>query len=283
VTLTPTSYLDWLNPGRRGTQRAPPIFRPPLAAANPVLLRAPIPAAPEAAARAGTKGVGKRNLEGPAPAGRPSSAEEVALNPRMQTYQQACPRGAWLLDRWHALDSAAAQTSSGAYKTAASTNLIDWEAFGLMMDLGDDGLRHRRHLRTRLIERCRCCATAGDRERQPRSVSRPAASARRPTRFQQRGQPGDESKVGDTRRGWGGQLTSVLLELRQRHQLQRRCCDHGEQRGFSPIVRTSGRNAQRASGGMAKPGETGRSLAAGWPQILKQGEWPPATSWSAAC
>ena len=60
-------------------------------------------------------------------------AEEVALMSRMQAEKKALPSGRWLwiggtdwIER--------AENFSGAYN-CTSTNLVDWEAFGLMMDL----------------------------------------------------------------------------------------------------------------------------------------------------
>ncbi len=76
--------------------------------------------------------VSTRNLQGLQQLGK-LRAEEVALMSRMQAEKKALPSGRWLwiggtdwIER--------AENFSGAYN-CTSTNLVDWEAFGLMMDL----------------------------------------------------------------------------------------------------------------------------------------------------
>ncbi len=76
--------------------------------------------------------VGKRNLDGLNQLGQLTS-DEMSLMARMQAEKKALPSGRWLwiggtpwIER--------KENFSGAYN-CTSTNLIDWEAFGLMMDL----------------------------------------------------------------------------------------------------------------------------------------------------
>ncbi len=76
--------------------------------------------------------VSTRNLEGLLQLGN-LSKEEVNLMARMQSEKKALPSGRWLWiggTEWINKE----KNFSGAYN-CTSTNLIDWEAFGLMMDL----------------------------------------------------------------------------------------------------------------------------------------------------
>ncbi len=94
--------------------------------------------------------VAERNLEGLRRLGH-LNAEEVALLRRMQTQQKALPSGRWLwiggtewIEQRH--------NFSGAYN-CTSTNLVDWEAFALMMDLAMMGCGTGAIIEPRLIER----------------------------------------------------------------------------------------------------------------------------------
>ena len=76
--------------------------------------------------------VGERNLSGLKELGKLSD-EELILMREMQSNQKAQPSGRWLWiggTPWINKN----QNFSGAYN-CTSTNLIDWEAFALMMDL----------------------------------------------------------------------------------------------------------------------------------------------------
>ncbi len=76
--------------------------------------------------------VGTRNLEGLRALGKLND-REVSLMARMQKEKKALPSGRWLWiggTEWINKK----ENFSGAYN-CTSTNLIDWEAFGLMMDL----------------------------------------------------------------------------------------------------------------------------------------------------
>ena len=81
--------------------------------------------------------VGRRNLGGLETLGQLTS-EEVALLARMQAEKKALPSGRWL---WIGGTPWIEQQNnfSGAYN-CTSTNLVDWEAFGLMMDLAMMGV-----------------------------------------------------------------------------------------------------------------------------------------------
>ncbi len=76
--------------------------------------------------------VAERNLEGLRVLGS-LTADEVVLIRRMQRHQMALPSGRWL---WIGGTGWIEQPEnfSGAYN-CTSTNLVDWEAFALMMDL----------------------------------------------------------------------------------------------------------------------------------------------------
>ena len=74
--------------------------------------------------------VGARNLEGLRQLGNLDA--EVALLAHAGREKSSSLRPL-ALDRWHPLDRAA-ENFSGSYN-CTSTNLVDWQAFGLMMDL----------------------------------------------------------------------------------------------------------------------------------------------------
>ncbi len=94
--------------------------------------------------------VGDRNLGGLRKLGQLSDAE-VELLARMQHEKKALPSGRWL---WIGGTPWIEQTEnfSGAYN-CTSTNLVDWEAFGLMMDLAMMGCGTGAIIEPHLIER----------------------------------------------------------------------------------------------------------------------------------
>ena len=94
--------------------------------------------------------VGQRNLAGLHRLGDLSD-EDVALMARMQAEKKALPSGRWL---WIGGTPWIEQqvNFSGAYN-CTSTNLIDWEAFGLMMDLAMMGCGTGAIIEPHLIER----------------------------------------------------------------------------------------------------------------------------------
>jgi ribonucleotide reductase class II len=94
--------------------------------------------------------VAERNLSGLQRLGH-LNTDEVALLRRMQRQQMALPSGRWL---WIGGTDWIEQPEnfSGAYN-CTSTNLVDWEAFGLMMDLAMMGCGTGAIIEPRLIER----------------------------------------------------------------------------------------------------------------------------------
>tara|TARA_B100000029_G_scaffold277976_1_gene272399 strand:+ start:3087 stop:5393 length:2307 start_codon:yes stop_codon:yes gene_type:complete len=99
-------------------------------AANPVFYRTY--SRKTVTGRESWKEVGERNLKGLRQLGQLTD-EEISLMSRMQAEKKALPSGRWLWiggTKWIEKE----QNFSGAYN-CTSTNLVDWEAFGLMMDL----------------------------------------------------------------------------------------------------------------------------------------------------
>jgi len=153
------------------------------------------------------------------------SAEEVALIRRhARPTSRPCPRGA-ALDRWHPWISASATTSPAP--TTAPHQPDRLGSLRSMMDLAHDGLRTWRHHRTcRLMSGLGAAAQpAGIESVSPIGATpaaerqwRPPAPAARATAVTNQG--------GATPRGWVDSYSFV--ELSSGHQLQRRCCDHGE-------------------------------------------------------
>lgn len=117
-------------------------------AANPVFYRTYSRQTPQGRESWGQ--VAERNLEGLRRLGHLND-EEVTLLRRMQMQQKALPSGRWLwiggtewIEQRH--------NFSGAYN-CTSTNLVDWEAFALMMDLAMMGCGTGAIIEPRLIER----------------------------------------------------------------------------------------------------------------------------------
>jgi len=107
-----------------------PDFPATAPAANPVFYRTYSRKLP--GGRESWHQVAERNLEGLRKLGH-LNEQEVTLLRRMQQEQKALPSGRWLWiggTPW--IDQEV--NFSGAYN-CTSTNLVDWEAFGLMMDL----------------------------------------------------------------------------------------------------------------------------------------------------
>ncbi|MCP9809961.1 ribonucleoside-triphosphate reductase, adenosylcobalamin-dependent [Cyanobium sp. HWJ4-Hawea] len=117
-------------------------------AANPVFYRTYSRKTPSG--RESWHQVAERNLEGLRVLGNLNEAE-VTLLRRMQQQQKALPSGRWLwiggtdwIERHY--------NFSGAYN-CTSTNLVDWEAFGLMMDLAMMGCGTGAIIEPQLISR----------------------------------------------------------------------------------------------------------------------------------
>ena len=117
-------------------------------AANPVFYRTYSRRTP--LGRESWSQVGERNLGGLQKLGVLSD-DEVALMARMQSEKKALPSGRWL---WIGGTGWIEQpvNFSGAYN-CTSTNLVDWQAFGLMMDLAMMGCGTGAIIEPHLIDR----------------------------------------------------------------------------------------------------------------------------------
>jgi len=142
--------------------------------------------------------VAERNLEGLRRLGSLDEAE-VSLLRRMQQQQKALPSGRWLWiggTEW--IDQH--QNFSGAYN-CTSTNLVDWEAFGLMMDLAMMGCGTGAIIEPHLIKRLpavrnQLSITAVT------DIGATPAGARQEHTSHSISANSVAIKVGDTRRGW---------------------------------------------------------------------------------
>ena len=113
--------------GRKNAKTDFPVTAP---AANPVFYRTYSRKLP--AGRESWEQVNERNLEGLKKLGGLNEAE-INLMQKMQQDKKALPSGRWLWiggTEWIEKE----KNFSGAYN-CTSTNLVDWQAFGLMMDL----------------------------------------------------------------------------------------------------------------------------------------------------
>ena len=116
-------------------------------AANPVFYRTYSRRTPNG--RESWSQVGSRNLDGLQKLGNLTKAE-LTLMARMQAEKKALPSGRWL---WIGGTPWIEQPEnfSGSYN-CTSTNLVDWEAFGLMMDLAMMGCGTGAIIEPRLID-----------------------------------------------------------------------------------------------------------------------------------
>ncbi|MEB3243635.1 MAG: ribonucleoside-triphosphate reductase, adenosylcobalamin-dependent [Cyanobacteriota bacterium] len=175
-------------------------------AANPVFYRTY--SRKGAAGRESWREVVERNLEGLRQLGN-LNQEEVELLRRMQLEQKALPSGRWL---WIGGTDWIGQPEnfSGAYN-CTSTNLVDWEAFALMMDLAMMGCGTGAIIEPHLIRRLPVVRN----ELRIESVSdigaTPAERRQEHTSHTLEGQR-VAIKVGDTRQGWV-ESYRLLLQL----------------------------------------------------------------------
>ena len=135
-------------PAASGTETTPDSFPATAPAANPVFYRTY--SRKTATGRESWHEVAERNLEGLRQLGHLSD-DEVTLLRRMQQQQKALPSGRWLWiggTEWIERP----ENFSGAYN-CTSTNLVDWEAFALMMDLAMMGCGTGAVIEPHLIER----------------------------------------------------------------------------------------------------------------------------------
>jgi ribonucleotide reductase class II len=142
--------------------------------------------------------VAERNLGGLRRLGHLND-EEVALLRRMQQQQKALPSGRWLwiggtdwIER--------SENFSGSYN-CTSTNLVDWEAFGLMMDLAMMGCGTGAIIEPHLINRLPAVRNQLTITGVTDIGATPAGSRQEHTSHTISGNS-VAIKVGDTRRGW---------------------------------------------------------------------------------
>ena len=152
--------------------------------------------------------VAERNLEGLRKLGH-LNEEEVSLLRRMQQQQKALPSGRWLWiggTEW----IERSENFSGAYN-CTSTNLVDWEAFGLMMDLAMMGCGTGAIIEPHLINRLPVVRNRLVIGRVTDIGSTPAEARQQNTTHHIEGNH-VAIKVGDTRRGWVDSY-QLLLDL----------------------------------------------------------------------
>ena len=175
-------------------------------AANPVFYRTYSRRTPNG--RESWSQVGSRNLDGLQKLGNLTKAE-LTLMARMQAEKKALPSGRWL---WIGGTPWIEQPEnfSGSYN-CTSTNLVDWEAFGLMMDLAMMGCGTGAIIEPRLIDQLPIVRNT----LKVVSVSdigiTPAGSRQDDCTHSIDGNK-VQIKVGDTRRGWVDSY-QLLLEL----------------------------------------------------------------------
>ena len=199
--------LEELNPnGLSANSNQDPYFPVTAPAANPVFYRTYSRKTPFG--RESWQQVAERNLEGLRQLGQ-LDGQEVDLIRRMQQKQKSLPSGRWLWIGGTAWIEKP-ENFSGAYN-CTSTNLVDWQAFGLMMDLAMMGCGTGAIIEPRLIEKLPAVRNSitiksvGD-------IGLTAPAERQDhTSHSFNGQE-VQIKVGDTRRGWVDSY-QLLLEL----------------------------------------------------------------------
>ena len=199
--------LEELNPnGLSANSNQDPYFPVTAPAANPVFYRTYSRKTPFG--RESWQQVAERNLEGLRQLGQ-LDGQEVDLIRRMQQKQKSLPSGRWLWIGGTAWIEKP-ENFSGAYN-CTSTNLVDWQAFGLMMDLAMMGCGTGAIIEPRLIEKLPAVRNSitiksvGD-------IGLTAPAERQDhTNHSINGQE-VQIKVGDTRRGWVDSY-QLLLEL----------------------------------------------------------------------
>ena len=152
--------------------------------------------------------VGERNLKGLTELGDLSQSE-LELMARMQKEKKALPSGRWLWiggTKWISKQS----NFSGAYN-CTSTNLVDWQAFGLMMDLAMMGCGTGAIIEPHLINKLPLITNKLNIISVSEIGETPEEERQEQTTYKY-----DENKVlikvGDSRRGWVDSYQK-LLEL----------------------------------------------------------------------
>ena len=152
--------------------------------------------------------VAERNLGGLERLGH-LNPQELELLRRMQQQQKALPSGRWLWIGGTAWIEKP-ENFSGAYN-CTSTNLVDWEAFGLMMDLAMMGCGTGAIIEPHLINRLPVVRNTLQITSVTDIGATPAGSRQEHTSHTIEGNR-VAIKVGDTRRGWVDSY-QLLLEL----------------------------------------------------------------------
>ena len=152
--------------------------------------------------------VAERNLEGLRRLGD-LSTDEVSMLRRLQADQTSLPSGRWL---WIGGTPWIERTEnfSGAYN-CTSTNLVDWEAFGLMMDLAMMGCGTGALIEPHLIDRLPIVRNHLTITEVTPIGQTPAGQRQEHTSHSIDGNQ-VHIRVGDTRRGWVDSY-QLLLEL----------------------------------------------------------------------
>ncbi len=206
VTLTPTK--PEVKMASLLSSDSPSDFPKTAPAANPVFYRTY--SRKNSTGRESWSQVGERNLEGLKELGRLSS-EEVSLMAKMQKEKKALPSGRWLWiggTPWINKE----ENFSGAYN-CTSTSLVDWEAFGLMMDLAMMGCGTGAIIEPHLINRLPViCNQINILEITEIGHTPPNQREEITTTSYNSNENCVSIKVGDSRRGWVDSYQS-LLEL----------------------------------------------------------------------
>ncbi len=204
MTITPNCSEIAMNPFLSEDHRSD--FPSTAPAANPVFYRTY--SRKTKSGRESWNQVGTRNLEGLRKLGG-LTEEELTLMAQMQAEKKALPSGRWLWiggTEWIAKD----QNFSGAYN-CTSTNLVDWQAFGLMMDLAMMGCGTGAIIEPHLIEKLPV-VTNKIRIKSITDIGlTPPEDRKESTSINILGQE-VLVKVGDSRRGWVDSY-QLLLEL----------------------------------------------------------------------
>ena len=181
-------------------------FPPTAPAANPVFYRTY--SRKTETGRESWHEVAERNLDGLRKLGHLND-DEVQLLRRMQRHQMALPSGRWLwiggtdwIER--------SENFSGAYN-CTSTNLVDWEAFALMMDLAMMGCGTGAIIEPHLIDRLPVVRNQLVIDGVSPIGMTPAGSRQQTTTHAIEGNR-VSIKVGDTRSGWV-ESYRLLLQL----------------------------------------------------------------------
>ena len=175
-------------------------------AANPVFYRTYSRRTPNG--RESWSQVGSRNLDGLQKLGN-LTEDELTLMARMQAEKKALPSGRWLWiggTPWIEKP----ENFSGSYN-CTSTNLVDWEAFGLMMDLAMMGCGTGAIIEPRLIDQLPIVQNTLSVVSVSDIGITPAESRQDACTHSIDGNK-VQIKVGDTRRGWVDSY-QLLLEL----------------------------------------------------------------------